>query len=89
MNAALLSKLPYHPVNDFTPITQLTAAGLLLVVHPSAPVAFARIISSLVHINTGKRRALAVSTAKRVPALPETPTLTEAGVPVTVVNWYG
>ena len=38
VNAALLSKLPYHPVNDFTPITQLTAAGLLLVVNPSAPV---------------------------------------------------
>ena len=38
INAALLSKLPYHPINDFTPITQLTAAGLLLVVHPSTPV---------------------------------------------------
>ena len=38
INAALLPKLPYHPVNDFTPITQLTAAGLMLVVHPSSPV---------------------------------------------------
>ena len=38
INAALLAKLPYHPVNDFTPITQLTAAGLILVVHPSTPV---------------------------------------------------
>lgn len=37
INAALLPKLPYHPVNDFTPITQLTAAGLMLVVHPSSP----------------------------------------------------
>ena len=37
VNAALNSKLPYHPVNDFTPITQLTSAGLMLVVHPSAP----------------------------------------------------
>ncbi len=36
VNAALNPKLPYHPVNDFTPITQLTAAGLLLVVHPSS-----------------------------------------------------
>jgi tripartite-type tricarboxylate transporter receptor subunit TctC len=36
VNAALL-KLPYHPVNDFTPITQLTEAGLVLVVHPGAP----------------------------------------------------
>jgi tripartite-type tricarboxylate transporter receptor subunit TctC len=37
VNAALNPKLPYHPVNSFTPITQLTAAGLMLVVNPSAP----------------------------------------------------
>lgn len=37
VNAALSSKLPYHAVNNFTPITQLTSAGLMLVVHPSAP----------------------------------------------------
>lgn len=37
VNAALSSKLPYHAVNHFTPITQLTSAGLMLVVHPSAP----------------------------------------------------
>ncbi len=37
VNAALIKKLPYHPVNDFTPITQLTEAGLLLVVNPSSP----------------------------------------------------
>jgi tripartite-type tricarboxylate transporter receptor subunit TctC len=37
VNAALNPKLPYHPVNNFTPITQLTSAGLVLVVHPSAP----------------------------------------------------
>jgi tripartite-type tricarboxylate transporter receptor subunit TctC len=35
VNAALLAKLPYHPVNDFTPITQMTEGGLLLVVSPS------------------------------------------------------
>ena len=38
VNAALNPKLPYHPVNDFTPITQLTSAGLMLVVNPSTPV---------------------------------------------------
>ena len=37
VNAALNPKLPYHPVNDFTPITQLTSAGLMLVVNPKAP----------------------------------------------------
>ena len=35
VNAALNPKLPYHPVNSFTPITQLTSAGLMLVVQPS------------------------------------------------------
>ena len=38
INAALIAKLPYHPVNDFTPITQLTEAGVILLVHPSTPV---------------------------------------------------
>ena len=37
VNAALNPKLPYHSVNSFTPITQLTAAGLMLVVNPSTP----------------------------------------------------
>jgi tripartite-type tricarboxylate transporter receptor subunit TctC len=38
VNAALNPKLPYHPVNSFTPITQLTTAGLMLVVNPATPV---------------------------------------------------
>ena len=37
VNAALLPKLPYHPVNDFTPIVQMTEAGLLLIVNPAHP----------------------------------------------------
>ena len=37
VNAALNPKLPYHPVNDFTPITQLTSAGHMLVVNPNSP----------------------------------------------------
>ena len=37
VNAALITKLPYHPVNDFTAITQMTEGGLLLVVNPSHP----------------------------------------------------
>src|SRR5437899_5724244 len=38
VNAALNPRLPYHPVNSFTPITQLTTAGLMLVVNPATPV---------------------------------------------------
>jgi len=37
INAALNPNLPYHPVNDFTPITQLTRAGLLLVMNNASP----------------------------------------------------
>ena len=37
INAVLNSSLPYHAVNDFTPITQLTRAGFLLVVNPASP----------------------------------------------------
>ena len=53
-------------------------------------LSFPTIISSIPHINAGRLRALAVTTATRVPAVPELPTLAEAGVPgVVVVNWYG
>ena len=53
-------------------------------------VSFPTIISSIPHINAGRLRALAVTPGKRVPALPDTPTFAEAGVPgVIVVNWYG
>ena len=37
VNAVLNPNLPYHVVNDFTPITQLTAAGFLLLVNPASP----------------------------------------------------
>lgn len=53
-------------------------------------LSFATVISSLVHIKAGRLRVLAVTPAKRVPALPEVPTFAEAGVPgLVVVNWYG
>ena len=52
-------------------------------------LSFATIISSQPHVNGGRLRALAVSPAKRAPAMPDIPTLQEAGVKVVVVNWYG
>jgi tripartite-type tricarboxylate transporter receptor subunit TctC len=45
--------------------------------------------SLLVHIKAGRMRALAVSGAKRLPSLPEVPTLQEAGVPVVVESFWG
>jgi tripartite-type tricarboxylate transporter receptor subunit TctC len=45
VTAALHKKLPYDPINDYTPITQITSAPNILVVHPSLP---ARSVKELV-----------------------------------------
>ena len=37
INPAVYLKLPYDPVNDYQPITQVTAGAYLLVIHPSVP----------------------------------------------------
>jgi tripartite-type tricarboxylate transporter receptor subunit TctC len=145
----------YDILRDFAPVSQMTAQGYVLVVHPSIPAksvaefvqylkqnpgkvnyassgigspihmtgelfqlatgtkmvhipfkglgaaytdlvagrvqsTFATVISSQPHVKAGRLRALAVTTPKRVPAMPDMPTLAEAGVPgVVVVNWYG
>jgi tripartite-type tricarboxylate transporter receptor subunit TctC len=53
-------------------------------------VGFPTVISSVPHIQAGRLRALAVTTPKRVAAMPDMPTFAEAGVKgVVVVNWYG
>jgi len=154
VNAALIAKLPYHPVNDFTPISQMTEGGLLLVVNPSHPAKNAKefmqwartskdpinfgsagigsgghlagelfklmagtqaqhipykgtgpaitgLLSGEYHFNfmgltgafgqvrAGKLRAIAVSTAKRLPTAPEVPALSEVLPGFEVVGWYG
>ena len=46
--------------------------------------------SSMPHIRAGKMRALAVTSAQRVPELPDVPTMTEAGIKDMVVTaWFG
>jgi tripartite-type tricarboxylate transporter receptor subunit TctC len=44
------------------------------------PLFFGNLASSLPHIQSGKLRALAVTSAKRSPILPNVPTLAEAGI---------
>jgi tripartite-type tricarboxylate transporter receptor subunit TctC len=44
----------------------------------------------LSHIKAGKLKALAVTSAKRAPSLPDVPTTGEAGYPKVISdNWYG
>lgn len=49
-----------------------------------APVA-----SAIPHIKAGRLRAIAVTSARRNPALPDVPTVMEAGYQYEVSNWHG
>jgi tripartite-type tricarboxylate transporter receptor subunit TctC len=154
INAALNAKLPYHPVNDFTPISQLTSAGLFLVVNPSTPAktpkefidwtrslksginfgsagigsgghlagelynlmaglkaqhipykgsgpALADLVGGQYHYNfagmqaaqtlvrAGRLRGIAVTTPKRVAAMPDVPAMAEVLPGFELVGWYG
>ena len=51
---------------------------------------FDNLPSALPHIKGGKLKALAVTSAKRAPALPDTPTIAEAGVSgFEASSWFG
>jgi len=54
------------------------------------PMMFNNVITAVPHVKAGKLRALAVTTAVRSPALPETPTVAESGYPGFESNsWQG
>src|SRR5712671_2509550 len=148
-------KLNFDPVNDITPIIQMSQGPLVVVVRPSLPVKstqdlialakakpgqvnfassgqgsvihmatelfqsmagikmnhipykgtgpaltdtlggqtdvfFSSTATAMPHVQSGKLRAVAVTTAKRIPALPNVPTVAESGVPgYDVVLWHG
>ena len=155
VNPSLYARLPYDPIKDFAPITNMVNYPLLLVTHPSVPVKnvrelvalakakpdqlsyaspgsgnsghlagelfnamagvqtgplpykgqgpaltdllsgqvsmlYSSIPSVIQQVKSGQLRALAVGSAKRLPSLPDIPTLAESGVPgYEAYSWVG
>jgi tripartite-type tricarboxylate transporter receptor subunit TctC len=51
---------------------------------------FGNTLTTMPQVNAGKVRAIAVSSAKRIPAAPELPTVAESGYPgFNAVAWFG
>lgn len=64
--------------------------GLTDVIGGNVPMIIGNLPALLPHIQSGKLRPLAVTDPQRDPAIPQVPTLAEAGVSgVAVTSWYG
>ena len=75
--------LNHIPYKGATPALTDIIAG-------TVPVGFFNLPPAMGHIKSGKVRALAVTTSKRWSALPDVPTVAEAGVPgFETVAWFG
>jgi len=60
INASLYEKLPYDPIKDFTPVSEVASYMLVLVVHPSAP---ATSVKEFVALANSKPDGLSVANA--------------------------
>jgi tripartite-type tricarboxylate transporter receptor subunit TctC len=64
--------------------------AVISIVGGETAVLFATIPSALAHVRSGRLVALGVTSSKRDPTLPDTPTIAEAGYPGFAVNeWQG
>ena len=67
-----------------------TAPGMADLVAGRVQLTFASVVSTRQHVEAGKLRLLATAGAKRAAAIPDVPTMAEAGVPGYAVDvWYG
>ena len=76
-------KLVHIPYKGGAPaITDLLAGHV--------PIFFAVISTAVPHVQAGKARGIAVTGTRRAEAVPDIPTIAEAGVPgYAATNWYG
>jgi tripartite-type tricarboxylate transporter receptor subunit TctC len=65
-------------------------AAVAALVSGEVEMAFTTLLSTRSFINSGRLRYIAITAGKRSPAIPELPTISEAGVPGFEANqWYG
>lgn len=80
LTGARLAHIPYKGAGP----------ALVDVIGGQVDLTFASVISSLAHLRSGKLKALGVTGARRSVALPELPTIAEAGVRgYATTTWYG
>jgi tripartite-type tricarboxylate transporter receptor subunit TctC len=67
-----------------------TGPALTDTISGTADIFFTSTATAMQHVKAGKLRAIAVTTTKRLPALPEVPTIAESGLPgYEAVLWHG
>src|SRR4051794_14746632 len=76
-------KLNHVPYKGTGPALTDTISG-------QTDIFFSSTATALPHVKSGRLRAIAVTSAKRLPAEPEVPTIAESGVPgFDVILWHG
>jgi len=81
MNKAVKNDIVHIPYKGSAPLVTAIITGDIEYAFSSMPPAIAQ-------VNAGKLRALAVSTPERIKALPDVPTIREAGVPAAELTLY-
>jgi tripartite-type tricarboxylate transporter receptor subunit TctC len=75
---------------DIVHVPYKGATGITDLIAGAVQLSFAGLPQTLPHVKSGRLKALAVTTARRAAAVPDLPTIAEAGVPNYEVDpWYG